>query len=229
MFSDKILAILFPPTCLGCRTAVPINTVFCETCAKSVCLNKNLFCGRCGARIPGKNKVCHKYFPYILGAAAQYDSAPVKNLVRSLKFNRAKRAAEPLAAFLVEYASALALPLEGFVVIPVPLSRARLRQRGFNQSELIARIFARHFSLRLDTRSLIRTKNAGPQSETGGLAERKENIRSCFEVCNPDPLRGENIILIDDVTTSGATLYEAASVLKSSGAGKIIALAAARA
>ncbi|MDP2598648.1 MAG: double zinc ribbon domain-containing protein [Candidatus Liptonbacteria bacterium] len=259
MVLAKFLDILFPPACLNCRTGILAGTVLCEKCIKIVRLNKNLFCGRCSARIPrlraysaeatsaakagqgsggqvggqagfaAIKKICHKDFPYTLGAATQYDSATVKNLIHALKFRCIKRAAEPLAALLIEYAAGLALQLENHSVIPIPLSRARLRRRGFNQAELIARAFAGYFSLPLETESLVRIKNTKPQSETKRLIERRGNISGCFMARDPNALRGKNIILIDDVTTSGATLFEAASVLKAAGARKILALTVARA
>lgn len=236
---DTVFDILFPPRCLNCRKNVKSGNVLCEACAGSVSLNQNLFCGKCQARLPGGasakagpatiRSICHRDFPYLLGAATQYDTPVIKNLIHGLKFGYVKNAAKPLAEFLIEYIENLALALREYVVIPLPLSAARFRQREFNQSELIARIFAEHFQLPFEAKTLLRTKHSKPQSETKNLIERRDNIKECFAVNDPGPVNGRNIILIDDVTTSGATLFEAATALKSAGAGKILALTVARA
>ena len=229
MFLDRFLDLVFPPSCLSCRRRTKSNEVVCGNCLAAIPLNRTLFCGKCGARLAEGRKICHRDFPYVLGAATCYSNAAVKNLIHALKFKYVRGAAKPLGDLLAGYAEALPLRLEKFTVIPLPLHARRLRERGFNQSELIAGFFAKRLDLPLETEWLERAKHAKPQSETKNLAERKENIRGSFVVKNTTNVSGKNIILVDDVTTSGATFYEAALVLKSAGARKIIALAAARA
>ncbi len=121
------------------------------------------------------------------------------------------------------------MPWREFVVLPIPLGRNRLLERGFNQSELVARIFSSHFNIPIETENLIRVKNTKAQSQVRGLDERIKNVAGAFEVKNMEALEGKDIILIDDVTTSGATLREAARVLKNCGVKKIVAMVAARA
>lgn len=233
---DKIINLIFPSFCLGCGKRTKNSDAICAGCLSAIHLNSALFCGKCGARLPtgqaglpaGK-KICHPSFPYVLGAATQYEDEAVKKLVHALKFKYVKIAAETLAHFLVSYAENLRLPLTNYLVVPIPLSGKRLRERGFNQSELIAKIFVAHFGLLLDTKNFLRTKNTKAQSETKNLDERRKNVAGCFAVKNPELFCGKKIILIDDVTTSGATFYEAALMLKSAGARKVIAFAVARA
>ncbi len=249
MLLDKLFNVVFPSSCLVCRKATEGNAAICEECFAGIKINSALFCGKCGARLPtgqagapsvvqlggtkaGRTivkKTCHEDFPYLLGAATDYADEAVKNLVHVLKFKCVKSAAEPLTQLLVRYAENLRLPLANHLIIPVPLSGRRLRERGFNQSELIAKIFAAHFGLPMETKNFLRIKNSKAQSETKNLGERRENVKGCFAVRNPELLRGKKIILIDDVTTSGATFLEAALALKSTGARKITALAVARA
>ncbi|MDP3892653.1 ComF family protein, partial [Nocardioides sp.] len=116
----------------------------------------------------------------------------------------------------------------GWVVVPIPLGAKRMRQRGFNQAALIAEIFAEHFSLVVEKEGFVRQKETRPQSEMENLESRLENARNCFKVTAPEKFSGRNIILIDDVSTSGATFLEAAESLKKSGAKKIVALAAVK-
>lgn len=229
MFLASLLDLIFPSLCLNCRRNVRSGEVICRECFNSPRLNQTLFCGKCRARLPDGKKICHQDFPYVLGAATNYDDAVIKNLIQSLKFKFIKNASSPMGNILALYWENLALPFQNLTVVPMPLSQKRLRERGFNQSELIAKVFSEQVGLVLETACLVRTKNTKPQSETHGLSERLENVRECFAVKNPELLYGKNILLIDDVTTSGATLLEAARVLKNAGVKKIIALAAAKA
>lgn len=174
-------------------------------------------------------KICHQDSLYLLGAAGNYENAVLRDLVHNLKFRYIRDAAKPLGDFLIRYAGSLHIPFENYSVIPIPLSKERERTRGFNQSRLIAEPFARHFGIPLVANALYRTKNTRPQSEVHGVEERHANVSSCFAVRAPELVEKKNIILIDDVATSGATFLEAAMALKQVGARKIIALAAAKA
>lgn len=227
LLKDFVNAV-FPQKCVGCGKAVGGETV-CADCFSGIPINSALFCGKCRARLPLGKRTCHKDFPYVLGAATDYGNATVKNLIHQLKFNYIRGSARPLGKLLAKYASSLPIKLENFVVVPVPLSAKRFRERGFNQSELIAKIFSEKLGLSLETKALLRPKYAKPQSEARGSAERKENVRGCFSVSRGELIRGKDIILIDDVTTSGATFLEAATTLKHGGARRLLALAIARA
>jgi competence protein ComFC len=228
MYLDFFSDILFPPLCLGCSESIETG-ILCEKCFTAIQLFKTLFCGACGARLPELKKICHKDAPYMLGTATHYDDATVQGLVRALKFHSVKAAAKPLAALLIEYITVLGLNLESYSIVPIPLSHKRSLGRGFNQSTLIARFVANHFSLSLNENILLRTLHKKPQSETNDLLERRENIHGCFSLADPTAAQNKNIILIDDVTTSGTTFMEAATVLKAGGAKRIIALAVAQA
>ncbi|HEX4104205.1 MAG TPA: ComF family protein [Candidatus Paceibacterota bacterium] len=238
--TDVLASILFPRRCLGCGKSAACGagagfgagngTVLCETCRGQVTIARTLFCGACGERLFGGKALCHPDFPYVLGAAAQYDNRPLRALVHALKFRAARRAAEPLASIIKEYLASVGSLFDGFhdfVVIPIPLSRRRLRTRGFNQAELLARPVAAYLGLPCDGSTLIRIRHTKPQTETKSAHERQENLRECFFVRRP--LAGTNIILIDDVTTTGTTFLEAATALKRAGVGTVVALAALRA
>jgi competence protein ComFC len=228
MYLDFFSDILFPPLCLGCSENIPTG-ILCPECRLGIELFKTLFCATCGARLPDLKKICHKDAPYRLGTATRYDDAPVQRLIRALKFHGIKAAAKPLAGILIEYITALNLNLNGFTVIPMPISKKRNRGRGFNQSKLIAGYVTEHFSLLLEDNILLRTLHKKPQSETSDLSERKENVRGCFSLTSFDAAQNKNIILLDDVTTSGTTFLEAARVLKEGGAKRIFCLAVAQA
>jgi len=227
--------IFFPPACVGCGDSI-LCGVICDTCRHGIDGFDTLFCGTCVARLPEQKKICHKDAPYLLGAAGRYDDEALRALIHALKFQGIAGAAEPLAEILLAYVARLGLDLRDFIAVPVPLSTKRARARGFNQSALIARPFARALGIPCEEHLLARVIHRKPQSETEDIFERRENVHDCFALADAGganggtiTAQGKKIILIDDVTTSGTTFTEAARVLKSGGAKKIIALAVAKA
>jgi len=117
---------------------------------------------------------------------------------------------------------------KNILLIPIPLHKMKRRQRGFNQSELLAKAVASHFSLNFNTKILFRIKNNLPQAKINNFIERKKNTENIFQISNSNLIKNKQIILIDDVYTSGATMQEAARILKKSGAKKIIGLVLAK-
>ena len=173
-------------------------------------------------------RLCHFDFPYILGAAGSYKNEVLKNLIKGLKFRSVKMAADPLSELLVRYAREIDFPWQNFLTIPMPLSRQRERRRGFNQSELIAERFAKNMGIPFENKILVRHKNSTPQSELKGWKNRGENVRNCFSVKSPETIKGKNVILIDDVLTSGSTMLSAATALKEAGIKRLVALVLAK-
>jgi len=252
--SSFLLDLLFPARCAGCRAYMKDGDALCEPCFAGIATHTSFFCGACRARRLVSARVCHPRFPYLLAAACEYHDPAVTNLIHALKFRYNARAAEPLARLAGNYLESLSLvplevaparerapkgsrgglPLTGLalprpVIVPLPLSAKRERERGFNQSFLIAKHIADRFSLPVASGALARSRHAKPQSEIKGIEARKKNVEGCFSVADAGPVAGRNIILVDDVVTSGATLSEAARVLKGAGARRILALAVAKA
>lgn len=198
---------------------------------------------------------CHPVIQYLLAPATEYQNEAVKNLIHELKFNRIASAMEPIKKILDEYLSNIIAPpnsigrasplwggsmrgnpcgeqsrtINNFLVVPIPISNARLRERGFNQAELIADHIAQRLNLPMLKSVILKSQNNKKQSELKNWEERKENVKNCFSLAQPESIKGQNIILVDDVFTSGATISEAVNVLKSAGARKIIAFTLARA
>jgi ComF family protein len=229
MFPDLLTNLFFPRTCVSCGATI-VSGAACAVCMKSIAFRGGLACGTCFRTVTMRDPpVCHPSTPYLLGAAAHYQNATVQALVHHLKFRSIEDAAQTLGDIIVRWARDNEFHFENFYVMPIPLSRQRRRMRGYNQAELIARHFAGSFRLPLETKLLIRTRHAKPQSETATLAERTTNIRGVFAIREPDRIRGKNILLIDDVITSGTTFLEASRVVRIGGARSIIALAAAKA
>lgn len=155
--------------------------------------------------------------------------AGLRGLIHLLKYDRVTPVAAPLGKMLAYAITELigdAQPL----VVPVPLHKSRRRSRGFNQSELIAHAAVRHLAQRLEVLhgALIRQRDTISQV---GLSreERIENVRDAFRVAQPSRITGRDILLVDDVMTTGTTLSECARVLKQAGAKRVWAATVARA
>jgi ComF family protein len=229
----SLLDLVFPPRCTHCHAYLRRGGALCAACQRRIVLHKTFFCGRCRARRYTARGLCHRGFPYCLAAAGQYEDPALRSLVRALKFQFVRAAAEPLGAMLAAYVRRLRLADEGYgPVLPIPLGRKRQRQRGFNQTELIARALARRTGLRLAAGALARVKDTLPQSGLGsgldGQKRRRANIAGCFRVVRADAVAGRKVILLDDVATTGATLLEATLALKRAGAKEVLALTAAK-
>lgn len=149
----------------------------------------------------------------------------VKQAVYQLKYRNLRSISPLLAGFLGSFLAQN--PIHGDVLVPVPLHRKRLRERGYNQSILLARHLGRLSGLPVDENSLIRKEFITTQARARNVEERMENVRTAF-ACNDSALDGKQVILIDDVATSGATLNACAGVLKEAGAEKVWGLALAR-
>jgi ComF family protein len=215
---EAFLDILFPPECLGCGKSLITGTL-CSACRDTIGGPPAI-----AIRNMGGCDTC-----YFLGAAGRYKNHVLKTLIHALKFGGIRGAAIPLAEILAHHAQKIALPLEDFLVMPIPLSKTRLRERGFNQSELIAQRFANLLTLSFEKNVLERTQHRKPQSRTTSLGERLENIRGCFAIREGATCANKNIILVDDVSTSGSTFLEASRALTVAGAETILALAVAKA
>lgn len=221
--------IIFPCRCANCREIIPAGAI-CGKCYLAIDPYTFLRCGNCRARLPENKKVCHPDWPFLLGAASDYKNEPVQSLIKALKFSYITDAAGPLANLLHQFIKALPENIfENAILVPVPLHKKRLRERGFNQSELIAEKLSELAGLEMEKKILVRNKNTNPQSELHSPEERAENVAGCFEVTKPEKAAGRKIILVDDVITSGNTLLAASRALKLAGASKIYALAAAMA
>lgn len=196
--------------CAACDADLPrLDAPRCPRCA--LASSAGAVCGRCLAHPPA----------YDATAAALAYAFPADVLVQALKF-RGELALAPLLGAL------LAARLEGAradVVLPVPLTAARLQARGFNQALEIARHVAPAGGARLEPRLAERSRETAPQMDLP-LAERAQNVRGAFRCARA--LEGATVALVDDVMTTGATLHELAATLKRAGAVRVVNWVVAR-
>ena len=149
----------------------------------------------------------------------------IRKAIHQLKYRNLKAISPCLAELLADYLEAN--PLPGEAIIPVPLHPRRLRERGYNQSSLLAQELGKLTKLPVIEDCLIRVKEAQPQVRTATVEERRKNVIDAF-MCQNEKVNGKQIILIDDVCTSEATLEYCASALKSKGAASVWGLTLAR-
>ena len=148
---------------------------------------------------------------------------PIREGIHSLKYRGVRAAAPELGRLLAQYLAGHAVP--GDIIVPVPLHPRRLRERGYNQSALLAREMAELSGLAVQEELLVKTRNSPPQ--VGGTRDRRrENVEGSFQ-CNSE-VGGRAVILVDDVATTGSTLSACASALKAAGATSVWGLVLAR-
>lgn len=226
---------LFPIACIGCGSLSSVRTFLCDRCAETLPALASAQCPVCKARIPS-GKVCSpcrakarlSYFV----AATSLDYPLAQRAVWTLKYNFVASLAAPLGRLLAQALTAT-IPQEkirGSTVVPMPLSRRRQNWRGFNQADAISRVVADTLDIAIaPTREawLQRIKERKEQAKLN-FEERLENINGAFVVPRAAPVSGTRIILIDDVLTSGATMFEAARTLREAGVKEVLGAVVAR-
>lgn len=202
--------------CAACRAELPYNTSACARCALPLPITHgDLICGACQQQTPDYDR-SHSLLCY---------APPADQLIQRLKFN----ARLPLARVLGELMAvqlAQCLHASPERIIPVPLHRARLRERGFNQALEIARPIARALNIPLDYRGCERMRHTSVQSLLPAAARRK-NIKGAFRVTRP--IKARHVAIVDDVMTTGHTVQEFAATLRKSGVEQIDVWVVARA
>lgn len=199
----RVAALLLTrPRCAACAALIRPDTAFCPTCALTV-------------------QWADGHPPR---AATQFSGA-IRTAILRLKYEGHVEVAVPLAHVALVRLEALAE--DGFdAVVPIPLHPARLAERGFNQSGLVAAEMARHLDARFLPRALRRVRATDAQATLGREA-RLENVRGAFAARPRAGVEGKRVLLLDDVTTTGATLAAAKSALAAAGAKEVFVFALA--
>jgi ComF family protein len=225
-----ILDLLFPPRCIACSK--PGQEIICGECLRQINYLKPPICSVCGKP---KDRYfqgalcedCSKNKPaFTLARSVALYEGVLKEAIHKFKFNCKKGLSDPLGRLIAEHLKGSDIPIRDIdIVIPIPLSRQRERERGYNQSMLLAEVVSREFQVKLDVTSLKKIKDIKPQFELA-RAERLVNIKGAFVSCEISNL---NVLVIDDIYTTGATVSEAVSALKVAGAKNVYVLTLARA
>jgi ComF family protein len=234
---EEALDILFPIYCYGCGQAAgrvqpdfrrflcPVCQSCLPECKTQICIacNKPSFSGLTHPKCKTSN-LAERLF-----CVLDYQNPTVAKMIIEGKYFfipklfilLAELATEKLSRELRSY-----LVDNQFIVCPVPLHWTRLRWRGFNQSEIIAKLWAESFGLEMA--NLLKRKRVTKTQKNLVRGQRLDNLKDAFDPVSINAVKNRNILLVDDVATSGATLSSAAMALKSRGAGEICCIALAR-
>jgi ComF family protein len=227
--------VLWPGQCLACKAAVlPSDDRLCQRCWQELSAAVSAdYCRRCGRDVSPYGIVAGKC-GHCQDEQYQYDGvirvgryeSTLRSLTLSLKFAERTEWAAALSGMLRQAVMASGMHAAFDYLVPVPLHWRRRARRGFNQSHLLAK------GLKLQrvpvSTDLVRIRNTEQQWNLKP-SQRRRNVKGAFAVRKGHPFDGKTIALVDDITTSGATLEECAKVLKQAGAQKVVALVIAAA
>jgi len=239
--ADAFFVTTFPCNCRFCTAPLTAlaRVPVCDDCLQAIQHLQEPVCSVCGERLlnpqPDETRCAEclrEEKPYRRAVAyGSYDGA-LRNLIHLLKYDQVLPVAAVLGGMLADAVARLTADLKDkpLLVVPVPLHRVKLRQRGFNQAELIARAMLKHQPrgrMALSCRVLHRRRNTGSQI---GLSrdQRLHNLRGAFAAEKTELISGREVLLVDDVLTTGTTVSECARVLQRAGATRIWVATVAR-
>lgn len=222
-----LLDLIFPNQCPGCGQE---GSPLCEACrgtltarvpACPVCSRRNfsgILCRPCSPRLGLRRFL----------APFAYSDPLARALIHAFKYEGMRDLAGPLAAEIASHIARHGIrPRPSALLVPIPLHKSRERERGFNQSFLLARELGERWGLAV-VPALHRRRAAMPQVEMPSFAARRANVARAFRVADAAAVEGKSVILVDDVATSGATLAAASRVLRLAGARSVSAVAIAK-
>lgn len=221
----EVTDFFFPRACMGCGK---VGDFICVSCSRKMSRILPPLCRRCG-RPESSGAYCAECWGQVSSLDAIrsvfiFDGI-VRQAIHELKYRNVRAVSGCLAGFMSRYF--VENGLSGDVLVPVPLHDKRLRQRGYNQSKLLAEELSHQTSVAVNPDLIKRVRMTGPQARSASVRERKANMENTF-VCTSGDAAGRDIVIVDDVCTSGATLESCASTLKAAGANRVLGFTLAR-
>ncbi len=223
----NILNLLYPPRCYGCTRSLDVfsREVLCAACAEDI-KQRSWLSNRVVTCHSHENSPLPNHYFDALHYVSAYEGV-IRECMHNFKYKGRLMLERVFGKLLVEYAERYLDTKNVDWIIPVPLHRIKKKERTFNQAEVLASIVARRFNVRMLRHSLIRIRMGQPQVALP-KQKRVAGIRNSFMVRHPYILRHRNILLIDDVFTTGATANECARVIKEAGAKRVEVLTLAK-
>jgi ComF family protein len=222
--AQSLLELLYPPRCVVCRSR---GSWYCSACQQHIEFIQPPFCHLCG-QSTSAGQLCRSCSTRPLRIdgirAVGYLEGGLRTAIHRFKYSNLRPLAQPLGRLAAEYLSRNPLPVEALV--PVPLHAGRLRERGYNQAALLARQIGDATCLPVVVDALARVKSTAPQVGLSA-AQRRQNVEGAFH-CSRTIVAGKNVLLVDDVCTTGSTLEACAIALQQAGVGQVWALVLAR-
>ena len=232
-----IADLIFPPRCITCEELLGQHgpLPFCATCLAGIHFIGSPLCPRCGTPFPvaeGEDHLCGGCLiterPYAVARSVGRYEETLLTAIHRFKYRGKSGIGDLLSEIMADFAEKTWDMKVFSRILPVPLHRRRLRERGFNQAVILARGLSRRFNIPLDFTSLRRNLFTPPQV---GLdrKQRLANVQGAFIVTHPERIAGRRLLLVDDVFTTGSTLNECARVLIQAKAEAVAVLTVARA
>jgi len=229
--------LVFPSACRLCEAVLeqPGERIVCRGCLDRMSARRGPLCPVCGRFLDGgaEDHLCGRCLAdrpaFSVHRSCGAYGGVLKDVILLFKYRKCAPLSRPLAVFFESSLGGEPRLWEGAdLLVPVPLHRARRRDRGFNQSRLLARDIGRRRGIGLLENALVKGRNVPAQA---GLraADRERNVVGAYSVRRPDRVRGKVLVLIDDVTTTGATIRECAKALMDAGAKEVRAITLAQA
>jgi ComF family protein len=224
---------LYPPTCLACRAATDRHGALCPRCWRAMRFIERPFCERLGTPFEhdlGQGLISPQAMadPPAFGrarAVARFEDGPARTLVHRLKYSDRAEVARPMATWMARAGADILAGAD--LLAPVPLHALRLWRRRFNQAAALTAEISRQTGKPCDLSALRRIK--ATRSQVGlSRAQRAENVQGAFRIAEGAGVRGLNVVLVDDVLTSGATANAATRALLRAGATRVDVLVFAR-
>lgn len=231
----RILNIFFPISCAGCNTPLPAEDHYrvCPSCLEKIPFITGLVCVQCGEPLPDGGATCyacrHRTLRHItaIRSCVPYEGI-ARDFLKKFKYGNRDYLDRFLGRLLVAgFETHRRLFEDCDIVVPVPLHPLRRLMRGYNQAELLAHVLAVHIRKPVVSNVLRRVAYSRPQFRLG-REERFENLKNVFSARKTALLNGKNILLIDDICTTGATLSYCAAALRRTGAARVYGLTIAR-
>jgi len=237
--TGAVLDLVYPNNCINCKTAIlekDYEFSLCRDCWQSIEKNLPPFCPKCGTHIENINsgielcRDCQKKELYFDKAYSVFAFEGVlKELIHKFKYSNKTMLAKVFAKMIFDFAMNFNIPLSDYdIMLPVPLHSTRLREREYNQCEILARQLQRFLHLEISTKDVARIKHTRSQITLDKTA-RWENIVGAFKIKNNQTFKNKNVLIVDDLITTGATASELAKTLKESGAKMVSVLTIAKA
>lgn len=231
-----IADVVFPPRCISCDKALDSDkdNHFCQSCYSQLNFIRPPVCPKCGLPFPDdqQDHLCGGCLedepPFSAARAVGRYEKSLLNSIHRFKYREDLGTGRELGSLMAKFAFHSFNIQDFSLIVPVPLHINRLRERGFNQSLILARALSKKFRLPVDFDSLKRRMPTASQVSLGRAA-RKMNVKGAFHLADAAAVKDEKIILIDDVFTTGSTVRECASVLMEGQAKEVAVITLARA
>ena len=226
---NGLLNLLYPEnlTCIFCDEEIFDNNKFCtcENCQKNLPFIKEKVCERCGDVIKSMATFCD----HCQKSKTYYDKArsvfyykdEIRNCIKKFKFDGCKYLYKPFAEFMAKKYKEESFDCD--VITYVPIHETRLKMRGYNQAELLAKELAKILNLPFVENAIIKTKKTLAQADLN-YKQRQSNLLNVFKVVDKNAFKNKNVLIVDDIFTTGATIGSCAGEIKKANANKVFAL-----